>query len=252
MHTIIKGALEDHLGRILHPDTEADQVTFSDGKNAEQKIADLLAALANYIPVTGGIVSGTLGTHRANIHISEWGRISVGTSGHVLIANNAYLHPTLNTFHFASTHDSVGARGILLQNGVPGIMYFDTGLLTTTADAVFTPILKPLTKKPTDAVRDLDDIAENTIVDCTSVTNGPGSEWYYVQHIGHSSNPSLYATQIAYAFNSVDVKRRRKINGVWTPWEPFLLQSNTPAHYYATWEPLPTDGKDGDSWDVYK
>ena len=250
--TVIKGPLEDHRGRVLHPDTDADQVLLNNGMTVEQQIAALLQKFASYLPVTGGIVNGTLGTHQANIHISEWGRISVGTSGHVMIANNAYIHPTQNTYHFANTHESVGARGILLQNGIPGIMYFDTGHMATTADAVFSPSFKPLVKKQTEPVLDLNNITENTIIDCTSVSDGPGQDWYYVQHIGHSSDPANYATQIAYAFNTIDVKRRRKVNGQWKPWEPFLFQSNTPAIYYSQAEPTAADGKDGDVWDVYK
>ena len=39
---IIKGALEDDQGRIIHPDTEADQVVHSDGKTLEQKLSELV------------------------------------------------------------------------------------------------------------------------------------------------------------------------------------------------------------------
>lgn len=251
--TIIKGPLEDHLGRILHPDTDADQVMLLNGITVEQQIAALLQKFVNYLPVTGGVVNGMLGTHNANIHISEWGRISVGTSGHVMIANNAYIHPTENTYHYANTHGSIGARGILLQNGAPGIMYFDTGHRATTADATFSPEFKPLTTKKTENYQaTLDNISENTLVDCESVPNGPGDDWYYVQCICHSNDPVNYAVQIAYAFHSQDVKWRRKILGAWTSWEPFLLQSTTPAHYYSQAEPTAADGKDGDVWDVYK
>lgn len=250
--TVIKGPLEDHRGYILHPDTDADQVMLTNGKTVEQQIAALLQQFASYLPVIGGIVNGTLGTHNANIHISEWGRISVGTSGHVMIANNAYIHPTNNTYHFANTHGSIGARGILLQNGVPGLMYFDTGHVATTADAAFTPTFKPLVDKKTEKKLSIDDISENIIIDCESVPNGPGNDWYYVQCIGHSADPVNYGVQIAYAFHSTDVKWRRKITGTWTSWEPFLLQSNTPSLYYSQAEPTAADGKDGDVWDVYK
>lgn len=251
MQTIIKGAIEDHLGRVLHPDTEADQVSFSDGKNAEQKVSEILARFGNYLPLIGGIVDGAIGTVNGSINVNEWGIISTGTNGNVMIANNAYINPINNTYHFAKTHSSIGAKGILLQNGNPGIMYFDTGIMATTADAAFNPNFKPLVKRQAELAHDLNNIVENTIVDCTTVTDGPGADWYFVQHISHSSDAAGYATQIAYAFNSEDVKRRRKVNGAWQPWESLLTQSATPAHYYATWEPLPTDGKDGDSWDVY-
>lgn len=247
---IIKGAIEDHLGRIIHPDTEADQVLLPSGVTLDRAIEQIVARFANYLPMTGGTVSGPLGTDK-NITVNQWGGISAGTDGTVVIGENCYKHPTNNTFHFARTHESMGARGIVMQNGRPGIWYFDIGSRATTADEQFTPKLISITSKSTVLDPDIDNVMENTIVDCTSTQNGPGQDWYYIQHIGHSSDPTNYATQIAYAFNTVDVKRRRKVNGQWQPWEPFLTQSNTPAHYYATWEPLATDGKDGDVWDVY-
>jgi hypothetical protein len=131
-------------------------------------------------------------------------------------------------------------------------MYFDTGHMATTADAAFSPSFKPLTAKKTEKRTSVDDISENVIIDCESVPNGPGNDWYYVQCIGHSADPTNYAVQIAYAFHSADVKWRRKITGVWTSWEPILLQSTTPAIYYSQAEPTAADGKDGDVWDVYK
>lgn len=251
MAEVIKGALEDHLGRVIHPDTEADQVIRPSGETAEATFQRILAAFTNYLPVTGGTINGPLGTHQDNVYISKWGCISCGTNGFVMIANNAYIHPTNNTYHFVQTHESVGSRGIILQNGTPGLLWFDTGHHATTKDEQFVPNTAPLAKQPTAHVTSIDDIAENTLVDCTNVVNAPGNDWYYIQVIAHSSDPHKYRTQIAYAFHNTDVKRRRMSDGVWSPWEPFLTQSNTPAHHYATWEPSATDGKDGDVWDVY-
>jgi hypothetical protein len=168
-----------------------------------------------------------------------------------MIANNAYIHPTNNTYHFVQTHESIGARGIILQNGIPGLLWFDTGHRATTKDEVFVPITAPLAVKPTVQATNIDTITENGIFDCSNVENGPGNDWYYIQSFAHSSDPEHYRTQIAYAFHASDVKRRQMSGGIWSEWESFLTQSNTPAQWFATWEPLPTDGKDGDVWDVY-
>ena len=248
--TIVKGAIEDHLGRVLHPDTEADLVIRPNGETAEAAFQRLMALFINYLPMTGGTLSGPLGTDKT-ITVNQWGGISAGTDGTVVFGENCYKHPTSNTFHFARTHESMGARGIVFQNSQPGIWWFDTGHRATTADEAFVPNSAPLTKQPTALVTSIDTIADNTVVDCNDVPNGPGADWYYIETICHSNDPQQYRTQIAYAFHSTDVKRRRMSAGVWSQWEPFLTQSNTPAQYYATWEPLATDGKDGDVWDVY-
>ena len=249
---IMKGALEDHLGRIIHPDTEADQVIRKNGQTVDASLADLLAKFANYLPLSGGFVSGDLRIGRGIHTINNWGCFSAGTDGSVVIAENAYKHPSNNTFHYVATHATMGARGIVFRNGQPGVWYFDTGSIATTADATFTPTLISITDKSTKQFTgDLNDITENIVVDCTAVANGPGAEWYFVQHFSHSNNPVATATQIAYAFFTADVKRRRKVNGTWSEWEPFMTPSNTPIQYYSNVAPTAADGKDGDAWDVY-
>ena len=89
------------------------------------------------------------------------------------------------------------------------------------------------------------------IIDCTGVTNAPGTGWYFIQHIAQSTDPVKNATQIAYALNSADVKRRSKRNGTWSSWESFMTASNTPTQHYSTSAPAASNGKDGDVWDVY-
>ena len=249
---IMKGALEDHLGRIIHPDTEADQVMTQSGKTVEEQLADLLANFAKYLPLTGGTLTGDVKTNKGNININSWGSISAGTDGTVAIGENFYKHPTNNTYHYATNHQSMGARGIVFRNGALGIWYFDTGSIATTANTAFTPKLISLTDKSTkNHTGNLNDITENMTIDCSGVTNAPGTGWYFIQHIAQSTDPTNKATQIAYALNSVDVKRRRKSSGTWTAWEPFMTQSNTPTQYYSTSAPTAADGKDGDVWDVY-
>ena len=250
--TIMKGALEDHLGRIIYPDTAADQVITEDGKTVEEMLADLLANFSKYLPLAGGTLTGDVKTSKGNYHVNSWGCFSAGSDGVVMIAENAYKHPTNNTYHYSTTHATMGARGIVFRNGQPGVWYFDTGSIATTANAAFTPTFISITDKATKRFTgDLNDITENTIVDGLNVANAPGENWYFVQHIANSQSSSLYGTQIAYALHSTDVQRRRKVNGAWTPWEPFMTASNTPTQHYSTSAPTASDGKDGDVWDVY-
>ena len=250
--TIMKGALEDHLGRIIYPDTEADQVMTQNGKTVEERLAEMLANFAKYLPLAGGTISGNVHTYRGNYSVNTWGCFSAGSDGIVMLAENAYKHPTNNTYHFSATHPTMGARGIVFRSGMQGVWYFDTGLIATTANAQFDPNLISITDKATKlhSGNDLNNITENTLVDGTSMANAPGTDWYYVQHFTHSQNKS-HATQIAYAFFTSDVYRRRKDKGVWTAWEPFMTASNTPTQHYSIVAPTAADGKDGDVWDVY-
>jgi hypothetical protein len=248
---IIKGALEDHQGRIMYPDTEADQVMLPNGVTVDKMVEQILARFASYLPMTGGTVSGPLGVDKT-ITVNQWGGISAGTDGNVVIGENCYKHPTNNTFHFSRTHGSMGARGIVFQNGQPGIWYFDTGSRATTADEQFTPTLISLTDKSTKDINgDMNNITENGLYNGTSLANAPSEGWYWVNVFNHNIDPTKWVSQIAYDFNSTKIYRRSCVYGTWTPWDMILTQSNAPSHYYYTREPLATDGKDGDVWDVY-
>ena len=249
---IMKGALEDHLGRIIYPDTAADQVMTANGKTAEEMLAELLAKFASYLPLAGGTISGDVQTYFGKYHVNTWGVLSTGTDGTVVLAENAYIHPANNTFHFANDHASMGARGIVFRNGIAGVWYFDTGSIATTAGAAFAPNLVSITDKATKEFGgNLNDISDNVLIDCNNLANGPGSDWYFIQHISHSADPVNWATQIAYALNSNDVKRRRKNGGAWTAWEPFLTPTNAHTLFYSTVAPSDSYGKNGDVWDVY-
>jgi hypothetical protein len=248
----MKGALEDHLGRIIHPDTEGDQVILQNGKNAEEMISQILAKFAGYLPLSGGALSGYLSTDKT-ITVNQWCGISAGTDGTVLIAQNAYKHPTNNTIHFSRTHESMGARGIVMQNGQPGIWYFDTGSRATAADEQFTPTLISMTDKRTVDVSgtDLNFLHLNGIYNGVGMINAPTIDWYWVHVTNHNLDSSKWVLQEVFSFGSTRAWRRVCSNGVWSAWDEMLTQSNAPAQYYATWEPLATDGKDGDVWDVY-
>jgi hypothetical protein len=147
----------------------------------------------------------------------------------------------------------MGAKGIVLQNGLYGIWYFDTGSKATTADEQFTPTLISLTDKSTQVRTqgDMDRLTDNGIYNVSEMVNAPTSGWCWVQVINHSSDPINWITQIAHDFNNNNSYRRTKTNGAWSAWELFLTQSNTPAQYYSTQAPSASDGKDGDVWDVY-
>lgn len=249
---IMKGALEDHLGRIIHPDTEADQVMTQNGKTVEEMLAELLANFANYFPLTGGRLNGNLWVGGKMITLPNFGTVMCTNDGTVLFGCNVYLHTVNNTYHYMATHASMGAKGIVMRFGQPGIWYFDTGSIATVANAEFTPTLISLTDKSTkEFTGDLNSITENTIIDCTGRANGPGEGWYFVQHISHSADPVNWATQIAYSLNSNDVKRRRKNGGVWTAWDRLLNESAYHTMFYSTAQPTASVGKNGDVWDVY-
>ena len=250
--TVTKGALEDHLGRIIYPDTAADQVMTEDGKTVAEKLVELLDNFSRYMPLVGGAITGDLKTTNGNYYANRWGCVSASADGTVMIAENAYLHPVNNTYHFAESHASMGARGIVFRSGFSGVWHFDTGNVATTASAEFAPVLISITDKSTkNYTGDIDNITENMVIDFSGVANSPGTGWYFIQHISQSTDPVNNATQIAYALNSADVKRRRKSGGTWSAWESFLTESNTPTQYYSTVAPTAADGKDGDVWDVY-
>lgn len=144
--TIIQGALEDEQGRVLHPETEATQVSTTDGKTVETKLAELLAEFSKYLPKNGGgtISAGNLKIYMGHLIVGEWASISSGSDGLCLIAQNAYKDKASNRYYYENTHTSIGARGILLKPWGGSIQYFDTGSIATTAGQEFTPEFKDL------------------------------------------------------------------------------------------------------------
>lgn len=253
MADVIKGALQDHLGRVMHPETETDQVIRPNGETAEATLQRLLGMFASYLPLTGGSINGSLGIS-GTFTVNQWGGVSAGTDGSVVFGENCYKHPTNNTFHFSRTHVSMGARGLVFQNGQPGVWYFDTGSRATTQDETFSPVLISLTDKSTidKSGTDLNSLYENGVYNGIQMTNAPTTgDWYWVRVTNHNLDKTKWVLQEAFTFGNTRAWRRVCSNGLWTLWDEVLTQSTAPAHHYATWEPLATDGKDGDVWDVY-
>ena len=151
-----------------------------------------------------------------------------------------------------ATHASMGAKGIVMRFGQPGIWYFDTGSIATVANAEFTPTLISLTDKSTKQFTgDLNNITENMVIDCTGLANAPGTGWFFIQHFAASADPTKWATQLAYSFSNLEVRHRIKINGEWSGWDRLLSQSSHHTMFYSTAQPTASDGKNGDVWDVY-
>jgi len=101
------------------------------------------AADALYLKLTGGKVTGNI-TFDGQLISNSWAIYSSGPEGQILIATNAYFNPTDLTFRYKHTHASLGARGIYWPVSGVAPRCFDTGLIATTADAVFTPTLQSL------------------------------------------------------------------------------------------------------------
>ena len=224
---ILKGRLEDHLGRVLHPDSEADQISTVDGKSVETKLAELLAKFAEYLPKNGGgDITGSVNINLGRMSISNWGAFSSGTDGHVMYAQNAYKNPYDNKYYYLQTHDNMGAKGILMRHGAPGIYWFDTGMVPTVKDQEFTPTFKRLDKPDADLITgaDLNNLVENGVYCGEKLTPSPdgGTDWWYVWVQNLSGNSSSYVSQIAIGVNHFAIYARNRINGGWGTWDQII------------------------------
>lgn len=267
--TIMKGQLQDHLGRVLHPDSEADQISTKDGKSVDTKLEELLAKFAEYLPKNGGgDITGNVNINLGRMSISNWGSISSGTDGHVMYAQNAYKNPVDNKYYYLQTHSNMGARGIVFRHGAPGIYWFDMGLIATTADAEFTPTFIRLDKPEAEIIsnQDLDTITVNGAYCGTNMSNAPGGslDWFYINVLHLNDNSIAYVSQIARWVNGTSMYVRSRINGTWSAWKEIITENGgnitgdltirgqkVPAYYASTSAPTPSDGQDGDVWDVY-
>ena len=221
--TVLKGALEDHLGRVLHPDSEADQILCEDGKSVETRLAELLAAFAGYLPLNGGgTVNGAIKINNGKLEINKWGVVSTGSDGFVLIAQNAYKDPVKNTYHYAHTHENVGARGIEFKHGQPGVWWFDQGMIPTTEGQEFAPSFRSMTNPDAALIsgQDLDSLTQNGTFCGNTMTNTPfaSSDWFWVFVNNLTNNSANYVTQTAVAVNQEAIYTRTRRNGVWGAW----------------------------------
>ena len=242
--TIIGGNMEDSQGRVLHPATEAKFVSTEDGKSVETKIAELLAEFGKYLPLaSGGTVTGPINIDGGCMGINMWAQVSAGSDGFVLLANNAYKSQADNKYYFANTHDNIGARGIEFKYGQPGVWWFDTGNIATTAGQEFTPEWKSLTapEAPLISGQDLNNLTANGHYCGQNLSNAPFSstDWWYVsvQHL--TDNSTAYVTQTAIAVNQNAVYTRTRRNNEWQPWERLAtITSGGGASYI----PIPIGG----------
>lgn len=244
--TVLKGTLEDYLGRVLHPDSEADQIIMKDGKSVEAKIAELVAMLAGYVSLSGGgKIDGTLELTggKARYVTTQWGVLSAGTDGFVLLAKNAYKDPNTNTYKFANTHESIGACGIEFKHGSPGIWWFDTGMVATVADAEFTPEFRSLTNPDALLVsgQDLNNLTQNGTYCGNGMTNTPfaSSDWFWVFCTNLTNNSVNYVTQTAVAVNQEAIYTRTRRNGTWGAWARVATISSDGSSAYI---PIPRYG----------
>lgn len=251
--TIIKGAIEDHMGRVLHPETEGDQVVMENGKLLPTALQEIIARFANYLPLNGGTVNGNLKVGNGKLDVFRYANISAGSDGTVMFSNNAYIDYATSKIRYSFDHPDFGARGLVMRYNSPGIWYFDTGNSQTVANQEFTPTLISMTDKRTELFTgDLNNVTENMVIDGQDVANAPGTGWYYIVHISHSNDPVKWSMQLAFSFHNPDIRYRIKRGGEWSGWNAVLLDSTTPTHYYSTVAPTAADGKDGDVWDVYE
>lgn len=221
--TVLKGTLEDHLGRVLHPDSEADQILCEDGKSVETRLAELLAAFAGYLPLNGGgTVNGNLELQGGNFTASGWAGVSAGSDGFVLFGKNCYKHPTNNRYYYQNTHENIGASGIILKYGHEGVYWFDMGTIATVKDQEFTPDIKSLTNPdaPLISGQDLDSLTQNGTFCGNTMTNTPfaSSDWFWVFVNNLTNNSANYVSQTAVAVNQEAIYTRTRRNGVWGAW----------------------------------
>lgn len=222
--TVLKGTLEDHLGRVLHPDSEADQILCDDGKSVETRLAELLAAFAEYLPLNGGgTVNGNLELKNGRFTASEWAGVSAGSDGFVLFGKNCYKHPINNRYYYKNTHKNIGASGIVLKYGSEGVYWFDMGTIATVKDQEFTPDIKSLTNPdaPLISGQDLNGLTQNGRYCGQNFANAPfgSKDWWYIFVQNLTQNSVNYVSQVAVAVNQQAIYSRNRRNGTWGSWE---------------------------------
>lgn len=236
---VYNGVLEDHTGAKMMPTTTAEQVVCNDGTTAEAKFGTKLSK-------TGDTMQGDFGMLRSKINVDTWGSISAGTDGAFMIAQNAYKHPTANTYHFTNNHSNMGARGIIFRLGIKDVYYFDTGPMETVKGAAFTPNFIRLatdadslqkTKITNDSGlthdisnTDLNVRTQNGFYSGENMANAPGTGvgvWYYVLVIGMGTN---YSRQIAFDTFTHRIYSRSLVNGTWAGWVELISNAGGNIH----------------------
>lgn len=228
---VYDGVLEDENGAVMHPATSAKQVICEDGTTAEAKMAAML-------PKTGGTMTGDLSTQRGKINVDTWGTLSAGSDGAFVIAQNAFKHPTANTFHFANDHENMGARGLVFRLGIQDVYYFDTGSMRTVKGAAFTPNLVRLATGADSFQKakltgdggftidisnsSLNDLTKNGFYAGENLANAPYTgvgTWYYVLVIGMGTG---YTRQICFDAFGTTFYTRALVANVWSGWNQII------------------------------
>ena len=247
--TIVKGRMEDHLGRQFHPMSEAALIAMANGKSVETAVAELLAMFAEYLPLSGGgTVNGKINITNGRLDVNQWATISAGTDGFMMLGQNCYKGPTDNAYYFRNTHSDLGARAIVFRyGGNSGISWFDTGMIATTADQEFTPTFRSLTNPEGELItgQDLNNLTANGFFCGSTLTNAPfaSSDWWYVINRHLTDNATAYITQTAIAVNQNAIYTRTRRNNQWQPWERIATVSGDGN---ASFIPIPRYGPD--SW----
>lgn len=124
----------------------ADHVSFSDGKNAEQKVAEILATFAKYLPTAGGDIFGKISVQKYAC-VSSYER-------YTLFGDNCYISASASGYslRYLDQTTNRGARGILIGRpivGKPVLKWFDTGSNATAKDELFFPTLDTILTEST-------------------------------------------------------------------------------------------------------
>lgn len=257
VNTVLGGRMEDAEGRVLHPATEAKYVAMADGKSAETKIEELLEKFAGYLSISGGgTVNGPINISGGKIGVNMWAQISAGSDGFVLLANNAYKSQADNKYYYANTHDNIGARGIEFKYGQPGVWWFDTGNVATTAGQEFTPEWRSLTNPDALMIssQDLNNVTRNGTYCGSAMSNAPdgSQDWWWIIVNNLTDNSTNYVSQVAIAVNQGAIYVRNRHAGTWGSWSRLLTTADgIPKQHVSTSAPNNSQGADGDMWDVY-
>ncbi|WP_340400844.1 pyocin knob domain-containing protein [Paenibacillus sp. FSL H8-0079] len=222
------------LGSSTTSNSESHAATSKAVNDARQ------AAIAASVPRTGGSMTGRL-------TMNAWGTFSGSTNGSTLYGSNCYLDG--NTFKYENTHSNLGARGIYMRysggGSQPEVYMFDTGPISTTAGATFTPTLNRIVNAGESFQRhkvtndngvvlnisnqNINNLVVTGFYAGENIENAPTTAvgaWWYIEVIAMSGT---HIKQIAMdLFNNTYQQRTNNGSG-WSAWSPDVFQSGVDA-----------------------